>query len=839
MLKATHGNVFCNFFVFISALLITCSSFAQSNSIVVDADKVLNTIPATLYGSCMEDVNHEIYGGLYDQKIVGESFEEPASGVNYGEWKKYSGYWAADREYGDNSISIIPGRNTRRMIAGNELGVEDDGTAKLVYDPVDFADGTVDADLRFLQTRGDGAAILIKVSNAGVGENVYTGYEIRLNRQDKKIKLIRHQNNQHLLIEASIIFSSDQWNHLVVKTQKNNIKVYVNYADQPVIDFNDDIAPVANGKIGLATAGSPVSFRNVKVNTVNTIKLLQLVYPPDQQISDRWDMIQDEGTQVAFSLIQRHAFNGVAAQVIDYKSGTGRVGIANRSLNRWGIAVEKGEAFTGACYLRNENGSMPVTVALESADGKTTYAQQILSVTDTAWKKYAFNLTSSAADSNARFVLYIQQKGKLYIDQVSLFSSGAKQFKGLPLRADIGKALVAEGLTFMRYAGSMVNADGYRFKKMIGDRDRRPPYTGHWNAYTTNGFGIEEFLQFCEAAHITPLFAINIEETPEDMADMVEYFNGDVNTKWGKQRADNGHPRPYNVEYIEIGNEEVLFEGDNADIHAHYIERFNLLYDAMHGKDTSLKLVASVWWRPESANTEKTFRAIDGKAAYWDYHVSADDKNSGVDVDVQLTRMRQLFHQWNANTTMKCAILEENGGLHNMQRALGHATILNAVRRHGDFLLTTVPANALQPYHQNDNGWDQGQIFFTPTQVWGMPPFYAQQMASANHLPLRVQETVNGSLNVTATRSEDDKVMVLHVVNTDTTAQQASITINHFAKRKKQVQVFTLSGALDAVNTPGNPTATSIQKTIINLPEGSNSSYTFAPLSYTILRLER
>ena len=544
-------------------LSLCYSSFTQNNNITVDANKVLNTIPSTIYGSCMEDVNHEIYGGLYDQKIMGESFEEPASGLNYSEWKKYSGYWAADREYGDNSISIVPGRHTKRMIGKNELGVEEDETAKLIYDPIDFTDGIVESDIRFLMTKGDGASLLIKVSDAGIGENVYTGYEIRLSRANKKIKLIKHQNNYQLLIEKDASFSPDQWDHLTVQTSGGNIKIYINNTSTPVIDFNDP-SPITNGKIGLGTAHSPVSFRNIKVNINHQITQLQLTYSNDQQISDRWDVIQSNNVQAKFSLLQQHAFNGIAAQSIEFISGAGKAGIANRSLNRWGIAVEKNQTFNGACYLRNESGSIPVIIALESADGKTIYASQTITSTDTAWKKYLFTLTSNTADSNARFALYIQQKGKLYVDQVSLFSTGDKQFHGLPLRADIDNALTDEGLTFMRYAGSMVNAEGYRFKKMIGERDKRPPYTGHWNEYTSDGFGIEDFLQFAEAAHITPLFAINIEENPQDMADMIEYLNGDTSTTWGKQRVANGHPKPYSAKYIEIGNEEVLFEGDDV-----------------------------------------------------------------------------------------------------------------------------------------------------------------------------------------------------------------------------------------------------------------------------------
>lgn len=108
---------------------------------------------------------------------------------------------------------------------------------------------------------------------------------------------------------------------------------------------------------------------------------------------------------------------------------------------------------------------------------------------------------------------------------------------------------------------------------------------------------------------------------------------------------------------------------------------------------------------------EKVFKALDGKAAYWDYHPWTDDLGSHVNIDRELMDMKAKFLKWNPKTSMRCAIFEENGNLHNVQRAIVHATVLNVVRRHGDFILTTCAANALQPYLQNDNGWDQGQIF--------------------------------------------------------------------------------------------------------------------------------
>jgi alpha-L-arabinofuranosidase len=232
------------------------------------------------------------------------------------------------------------------------------------------------------------------------------------------------------------------------------------------------------------------------------------------------------------------------------------------------------------------------------------------------------------------------------------------------------------------------------------------------------------------------------------------------------------------------------------------------------------------------------FNAINGKASYWDLHTDADEANAGAKVDTNLQIMHDLFKKWDPNTTLKCAIFEENGGLHNLQRALGHATTLNAVRRHGEFVLTSCPANALQPYLQNDNDWDQGQVFFTPAQVWGMPPFYAQQMAASSHLPLRINSQTNGPLDVTATRSDDGKIMAIHVVNTGKVNLKTEINLKNFAGRNAQIQIITLSGNPDDENTPQEPEKIkSINTQILNA--GDKIGYDFPAYSYTILSFKK
>ena len=163
---------------------------------------------------------------------------------------------------------------------------------------------------------------------------------------------------------------------------------------------------------------------------------------------------------------------------------------------------------------------------------------------------------------------------------------------------------------------------------------------------------------------------------------------------------------------------------------------------------------------------------------------------------------------------------------------------MNAVRRMGDFVLTSCAANALQPYRQNDNGWDQGQVFFTPSQVWGMPPYYAQQMAAAHHRPLTVGcgvEGADGVLDVTATRSREAGSVVLHIANTGAEPLRVGLRVDGMGK-VSQARMVSLSGDLDAVNTPEEPRR--IAPVGRELPAWAAQTVDIAPYSYTIVVLD-
>jgi alpha-L-arabinofuranosidase len=799
--------------LFAAALAI---GLAQDDSTLkVDAGKVVNRITPMMYGSCIEDVNHEIYGGLYAQMIFGESFEEPPIHPPAAGWTSFGGRWA-----------------TKEGI----FSAEADFGAKAVLDGLEVSDGTVLCDVRFRDEKGENAGLILRVREPKVGADAWIGYEVSLSAKHDHLMLGRHQNNFKLLKQVPARVDAGRWHRLRVELKGATIRISLDDAMEPAIVFTDDSGSIPGGRVGVRTWGSDVDYRDLIVERPEGKTSLRFEPDPKAEadgLSAMWDAVRTGDAVPRLTWDASRPFNTTHSQRIERAGGEGTVGIANRGLNRWGLSFRQGREYAGRVYLRGEGFEGKVSVALQSADGSRTYAVQELGKLQADWTRHEFALRPDASDANARFVLTIDGPAKVWVDQVYLSGTGDDLFKGLPIRGDIGRALQEQGLTLLRYGGSMINAPEYRWKPMIGDRDRRPQHRGTWYPWSTNGFGIEEFVQFCRAAGFEPVVAINIEETPQDAADLVDYLNAPATNRWGRRRAENGHPEPYGVRYIEIGNEETTND--------HYIDRFKLLYDAMRPRDPKLELIIGAWWEPDNPVSRKIVRELDGKAALWDVHVGGDDPREGAKVDALFTRMEGLVADWAPGTRLKACVLEENGGRHDLARALGHAGILNATQRHGDFVLIDCPANCLQPWMQNDNGWDQGQLFFTSGRVWPMPPYHTQRMASSSHQPCRVASTASspgGDLDLTATRDEAGTTVVLKVVNAGNQPHRASIAVDGVGPLDPKADVTTLSGALDARNTPESPDRI---RPVSSSFDGvaARFSYEFPARSYSVLRLRR
>jgi Alpha-L-arabinofuranosidase 1 domain/Alpha-L-arabinofuranosidase C-terminal domain len=597
----------------------------------------------------------------------------------------------------------------------------------------------------------------------------------------------------------------------------------------------------------------PRGLRNLPVKTSGkrARALLAAAVEGAREVSGMWRALRRGSAAGSWTIEKDHPFVGTQSQRLAFIGGAGEAGVENEGLNRWGMYFTGGRPYQGVLWARADRPT-EVWVAMESGEGTTVLAEKELHLPAGDWQRLEFSLVPRATVRGGRFAIELRQPGSVVLGYSFLEPGAWGRFKGLPVRRDVGQALVNEGITVLRYGGSMVNAREYRWKKMIGPRDRRPPYRGAWYPYSSNGWGILDFMNFCEAAGFEYVPAFNMDETPQDMADFIEYAKGPADSRWGRQRVADGHPGPYRLHYIELGNEE------RVDVK--YAAKFEALAKAIWAKDPEVILVVGdfAYGRPiqdpfnfhgaasgitSLAGQQRILRFAkrQHREVWFDVHVGTD----GPRPDASLAGMfafRNALDKIADGARHKVVVFEFNAGNHTQRRALANALAIQAVERDGRIPIAT-SANCLQPDGQNDNGWDQGLLFLNPSQVWLQPPGYVTRMFSRNYLPQLVECDTAGfnvPLSAVATQSRDRRVLVLQVVNAGDKPCTARIRLAGFAAGSPAAEATELSGPLNAANTPAHPEAFVPKRTEcrLNLRDGTTTRV-FLPWSVTVMRILR
>jgi hypothetical protein len=784
-------------------------------------------------GACLEDVNHEVYGGLYSQMIFGESFQEPALPAPIKHFTAYGGHWSVR----DGVLSVDAGEGhllvaDRPSVATGEVGVE-----------------------VLLPGQGKGVAgLVVKVQEPGVGADAFTGYEVALSTEPQFMRLGRHRRNWEPIRDVPCKVPADRWLPLVVRQDKTSLEVLVD--GKSILRCDDREHPLMAGRIGLRVFGRQCRYRNLWVKT--DAQVTRMPFEPvehwDDGVSAMWRGLRRGIAAGRFSLETQHLFIGRQSQRITLVEGEGEVGVENRGLNRWGMYFVEGKPYEGYVWLRADKPA-DVLLALERGDGGRVYAAKRLAVPPGDWQRFMFTLTPDGTDKAGRLAIKLDRPGSVDVGHVFLQPGAWGRFKGLPVRKDVAEALVAQGLTVLRYGGSMVNAPGYRWKQMIGPRDRRPPYRGHWYAHSSNGWGILDFLDFCAAAGFLPVPALNMDETPQDIADFIEYVNGPADSPWGRKRVADGRPAPYRLKHLELGNEEAVDE--------HYWKRFKPLAEALWAKDPELILVVGDFAYNDHIENPFQFRGAPliktlaahqkilelakshGRPVWFDVHVwnneprDPDRLGGGI---IGLRDFGAALKKIGQGADFKVCVFEENSGNHTLRRGLALAHAINELERSGDLVPIVCAANCLQPDRQNDNGWDQGLLFLTPSQVWGQPSYYVTQMLAQHYLPRCVRADVQsprGALDVTAKTSADGKVLQFQVVNLDERPVTTEVDLGGFSPSAPTVRILELGGRLDDDNTSDQPQRIVPKKR--DRPHGlrdGRMQHLFPAYSFTILRLE-
>lgn len=797
-------------------------------TIAVDADRVVHGVSRHLTGACIEDVNHEVYGGIDSQMIFGESFAEPAPAAPLRGFTAHGGRWVAE---------------------GGELDAAGGDGPKLVCDAPGFAAGEAGVDVWFAERAAGNAGLIVKVSRAGPGADRFTGYEVALDTAGRLV-LGRHRQNWEPIREVACKVPVKRWIRLAVRMTATSLEVLVD--GRSVTRYEDREHPLRSGAVGLRTWQRGARFRDLTIATGGEVRRCEFAVDGADGwgggVSGMWRALRRGGARGECGIEEREAFSGRQSQRLALIGGEGEIGIENRGLNRRGMHFAGGKPYEGFLCARAA-APTELWVALESGDGATVHAGQRLTVPPGGWQRLDFKLQPERDDPAGRFAITLRRPGAVTLGFAFLQPGEWGRFKGLPTRRDVAEGLIDQGITVLRQGGCMVNAAGYRWKNMIGPRERRPPYQGWWYPHSSNGWGIFDFLNFCEAAGILGIPDVNMGETPPDMADFIDYANGPADGEWGRRRAADGHPAPYRLRHLQLGNEEQV----NDD----YWRKFKPLAEAIWARDPEIILVVGDFaygrgiedpfdiqgaaGRITSLAAHREILRLakqHGREVWFDVHIGTDGPRP--DFGGTLSYIDALGRIADG-ARHRVVIFEFNAGNHAQRRALANAAAINTIERDGRIPIAT-SANCLQPDGHNDNDWDQGLLFLNQSAVWLQPPGHVTRMFSRNFQPQLVAcepGGAGGGLDVTAKRSGDGRVLVLQAVNPTDDAVPALLQLRGFVPSRPLAQVTELAGPLDAANTADRPDAVA-PRTRQGAPARADGAipHTFPPRSVSVLRFE-
>ncbi|WP_249998547.1 RICIN domain-containing protein [Actinoplanes sp. M2I2] len=554
-------------------------------------------------------------------------------------------------------------------------------------------------------------------------------------------------------------------------------------------------------------------------------------------VSGQWRRTASGTATGSLSLTTDRPFRGAQSQRITYTAGSGRFGVDNRGLNRWGINLIAGRPYEGYVYLRTPGPAVTVTVSGEGGSSTVTARGD--------WAKYPFTFTPATSNPTGAVSITLNSPGTADLGYVFVQPGSWGRFRDLPVRKDIADALADQRVSVLRFGGLAVNVPGYRWKNMIGPRENRPILNGFWSTKVdTHGWGIIEFLNLCEAMGISGIPTLNIDETPADLADFVDYLKAPVDTYWGAQRAADGHPAPYRVDHLELGNEQRV---DDA-----FAAKFVAGARAIWAKDPTLTLtVGDFSYEDVIADPERVtgahsgltslsaYRSIlDATAAAGgrlaiDLHVWTSDPYAVPHLVDAVDSFDTWVHRYRPDVDYRINILELNADQHDVSRALANAVAIGAFESLGNRVSVVTSANALQPDGQNDDGWDQGLVFFDTRRSWLQPPGHVTRMIAESYLPTAVAATTsNPALHVTA--KTDGTTLQLQVVNSGPAAQTPAISLNGFRPTAPTMRVTQLQGARGDRNDAANVT----RVVPVSSTPGTTLDWTFPANSFTVLRLQ-
>jgi alpha-L-arabinofuranosidase len=520
------------------------------------------------------------------------------------------------------------------------------------------------------------------------------------------------------------------------------------------------------------------------------------------------------------------------------------VGLINEGFD--GIVIRAGAQYNFSVFTRLLSASpIPVTIQLRSKKG-VVYGEAAITANSGEWKKYTTVLTAKQDDDSAVLAIVAKTAGTLAIDMVSLFP--ANTFHGHGMRADLSKAIADLQPKFMRFPGGcLVHGDGlqnmYRWKNTVGPVETRKEQRNIWNYHQSAGLGYFEYFQFCEDIGAKPLpvvpaavscqnsggtWAIGgtgqrglpMDEMPEyiqEILDLIEYANGPATSAWGAKRAAAGHPEPFHLEYLAIGNEDKQTN--------EFRERFRIIYEAVKQKNPEITLIGTVGPAPEGADF----------AAGWEF---ANQQAIPV-VDEHYYEKPEWFlanknrYDGYDRTKSKVYLGEYASRGNTLFNALAEAVYMTGLERNGDIVHLASYAPLLA--RTGHTSWNPNLIYFTGANIQLTPNYYVQQLFSNNQGDTYYPDMVSWASADTAVAAscvKDSKTgdIILKLVNAGDAAFPVKANLSRFGSIQSEAILTTITG--------NNKQADKVVKSTTTYKAGKILSYTLPPYSLAVIRMK-
>jgi len=468
--------------------------------------------------------------------------------------------------------------------------------------------------------------------------------------------------------------------------------------------------------------------------------------------------------------------------------------------------IEKGRTYHGSLYARGTSAKLTVRLM----DGKQTLASVRLGPPSGRWKRLSFVLRPRTGAENATLRIGVPAGSTIWIDQVSVMSDAARRAGGF--RPDLLKAIADLKPPTIRWPGGSFTC-WYRWKDAVGPQHRRTKYPARmWDDQDVNSFGTDEFIALCRRVGAQPVICIRINpsepkekwaEFLQDACDWIEYCNGPAASTWGKVRAANGHPKPYNVRYWEIGNE---VWGLRPKDYAALLKRFA---PVMKKADPSISIIScgsgqlgKYWGRGDGAVISECAHLVDYHSVH--HYEEAEKFAEGPAKAERFFRRLGRRIAGSRNPNLKLYVSEWNAQSTDWRTGLYAGGILNVFERNSDIVPMACPALFLR--HVSATGWDNAFINFDHKTWFPAPNYVVMKLWRDHFAPLRI-ETRGGTrrLNTIATKSKDGSTVHLKAVNPGNENKTVELTLSDSFPVTRASMQLVAPGGLCMRNMLGDP----------------------------------